>query len=376
MKIDVNVSTALSQSARAKQLSAMFDVPLQDKVTLSWSGELPVEAREWSVGAILGPSGSGKTLVLRQLFGEPASFDWSAPSVIDDFRKDIPTKEVAAACQAVGFNTIPAWLRPFRVLSNGEAFRVDLARRLLETPDPIVVDEFTSVVDRQVAQIGAFAVQKYIRKSPEKKHFVAASCHYDIIDWLQPDWIFEPATMTFSWRSLRRRPPLEVEIERVPRTAWRLFAPFHYLTRELNPTARCFVLFVGQRPAAFNAYLHRPHARVNDIIGSSRLVTLPDWQGLGLGPALCDCVSSAYAAIGKRVHSYPAHPALTRVRANSPNWRMIKAPGTFATRSKGGGKPGQTVLPGVFGGRPNATFEYCGPKMPLDEARSLLGVAS
>jgi hypothetical protein len=116
--------------------------------------------------------------------------------VIDDFAGTLSMEQVSSACQAVGFNTIPAWLRPFYVLSNGERFRVELARRLLELSDPIVVDEFTSVVDRQVAQIGAHAVQKYVRRN--KRKFVAVSCHYDIVDWLQPDWIFEPATMHFA----------------------------------------------------------------------------------------------------------------------------------------------------------------------------------
>ena len=95
---------------------------------------------------------------------------------------------------------------------------MDLARRLLELPDPILCDEFTSVVDRQVAQIGSHAVQKHVRKLGRK--FVAVSCHYDIIDWLQPDWIFEPATMAFTRRSLQQRPTLECVVSRVPYAAW------------------------------------------------------------------------------------------------------------------------------------------------------------
>jgi ABC-type ATPase with predicted acetyltransferase domain len=83
-------------------------------------------------------------------------------------------------------------MKPQAVLSNGERFRVDLARRLLELPDPIVVDEFTSVVDRQVAKIGAHAVQKFVRK--HNRRFVAATCHYDVVEWLQPDWIFSLRT--------------------------------------------------------------------------------------------------------------------------------------------------------------------------------------
>src|SRR5690606_32144857 len=150
------------------------------------------------------------------------------------------------ACQAVGFNTIPAWLRPFAVLSNGERFRAELARRLVESHegDTIVVDEFSSVVDRQVAQIGAHAVQKWVRRNGRR--FVAVTCHYDVEDWLQPDWVFEPASRECRWRSVHPRPQLPIEIAPVGYEAWELFAPFHYPTAELNKAARCVVLFAGE----------------------------------------------------------------------------------------------------------------------------------
>jgi len=41
----------------------------------------------------------------------------------------------------------------------------------------------------------------------------------------------------------------------------------------------------------------------------SRLVTLPDYQGLGLAFALADRRGAAYKALGRQFHAYPAHPA-------------------------------------------------------------------
>jgi hypothetical protein len=38
-------------------------------------------------------------------------------------------------------------------LSKGERFRADLARIVCEWPAPVAIDEFTSVVDRQIARI-------------------------------------------------------------------------------------------------------------------------------------------------------------------------------------------------------------------------------
>lgn len=189
MKINVKRESEISRSIRCQQLEAMFDVPPSEKSILEWQGDIPIEKDNWQIGLIVGPSGSGKSTIGKELFGDKyhINIEWGALSVIDDFKSGLSIKDIAQACSVVGFNTIPAWLRPYQVLSTGEKFRVDIARRLLELSDPIVIDEFTSVVDRQVAKIGANAVQKYIRKNSRK--FVAISCHYDIIDWLMPDWI-------------------------------------------------------------------------------------------------------------------------------------------------------------------------------------------
>jgi ABC-type ATPase involved in cell division/GNAT superfamily N-acetyltransferase len=368
-RVDLVVETPIGRSSRVKQLEAMFDVPSMKTARQTWTGEVDVDSRPWTIGLILGPSGSGKSTLLRHLFGAPATFRWTQPSVIDDFGKALTIETISRVCQAVGFNTIPAWMRPFRVLSNGERFRVELARRLLEAKSPIVVDEFTSVVDRQVAQIGAHAVQKYLRGADGAgRRFVAASCHYDIVDWLQPDWVLQPATMSLTWRDLQRRPAVECEVRRVPYDLWRLFAPFHYLTAELARAARCFALFVGGRPAVFAGVMNRPHARVDDIMGVSRLVTLPDFQGLGLAMALVDTLGAAYRAIGKRLHTYPAHPALTRAFDRSTVWRLEKRPGTFSAR------PGATSsTKGVGQSRPCAVFSYVGPAFTHVEALEVFG---
>lgn len=356
-RIDVVREVETSKSARARQLEGLFDVPRADISRVEWHGDLPIEGSEWSIGLIVGPSGAGKSSILQSLFGNPKNYTWNGASVIDDFDKRHSMTDIAAVCQAVGFNTIPNWLRPYRVLSNGERFRVDLARRLIDSDEMAIMDEFTSVVDRQVAQIGSHAVQKYIRK--KNRRFVAATCHYDIIEWLQPDWVFEPASMKFTRRSLQRRPELSVTICRVPYSTWEIFAPFHYLTRDLSSAAArsCFGLFVNGQIASFAGLMARPiSARLHDgdnIWGVSRLVTLPDWQGLGLAPILCDTLGAIYRAANLRVRTYPAHLALVQSFAKSPNWKMTKPPGEINRSARGG-------VSGGFGSRPCATFEYCG----------------
>ena len=350
--IDVSVETRITRTPRVMQLESMFDVPAQQKLSHHWKGKIPIGEKQWNIGLIVGPSGAGKTTIARKLFGAPSSNSWRARSVVDDFPAKLSMEDISATCSAVGFNTIPSWMKPYSVLSTGERFRVDLARHLLSDANPIVVDEFSSVVDRQVAHIGSSAVAKWIRK--RQRRFVAITCHYDVIEWLQPDWIFEPATMSFKWRMPRRRPEIAVEIARVNYEAWDLFAPFHYLTGDLHRAANCFVLFADGEPASFGAMLHRPHPHTNNIKGLSRLVTLPDYQGLGLAMILSDHLAAAYKDLGQRFHTYPAHPSLVRAFDKSANWAMKKKPGTWSPVRGASGKVG-------FGGRPCAVFEYIGP---------------
>jgi len=139
-----------------------------------------------------------------------------------------------------------------------------------------------------------------------------------------------------------------------------MFAPFHYMSRELHRSARCWGLWCEGRLAAFCGMLHRPvnaagkrkHPR--GVMGVSRLVTLPDYQGIGLGMALLDHVAAVYANAGKTVRMYPAHPSLTRTLDSSPRWALEKKPGRF--RPSGSGSTGR------LGGRPCAVFRYAGPK--------------
>lgn len=361
--VDVVVESPISNSVRARQVSAAFDVPPQEKARLSWKADLPIDGNDWNVGLVVGPSGAGKSSIMRSLWGDMPELPWGGASVVDDFAKGLKIEEITGACSAVGFNTIPAWLRPHSVLSNGERFRVDLARRLLELPDPIVVDEFTSVVDRQVAKIGSHAVQKHVRRMGRK--FVAVTCHYDVVDWLQPDWVLDVSTMSFTRRLLQRRPTLDVEIRKVHRSTWRLFAPYHYMSAEMHTSAQCYALHVDGRPVAFAGVMHRMHAVTSNLFGVSRLVTLPDWQGLGLAMVLVEALGAAHRAVAKRLLTNPAHPSLVRSFARSKAWHMQRKPGFNSAPSRG-------AMANLVAMRPASCFEYCGPAMPDAAAASAL----
>jgi ABC-type molybdenum transport system ATPase subunit/photorepair protein PhrA len=176
------------------------------KLEKHFKGSLPIEEQAWQVGAIVGRSGSGKTTIAKQLFPEAyvRGFEYSNKCVLDDFPGGLETGELTKTLSSVGFASPPDWLKSYDCLSQGEKMRVDIARALCLNQELIVFDEFTSVVDREIAKVSAFAISKAVRRS--KKRFVAVSCHYDIVDWLEPDWLFCTDTMEFSRKKDSGRP--------------------------------------------------------------------------------------------------------------------------------------------------------------------------
>lgn len=353
-----------SQSFRAAKVAGMFDVPVTDKLRKEWKIDIPIEAREWQVGLIVGASGTGKSTIAQQLFGNAfhAGFEWNAACLLDDFPESADTSHITEILSKVGFSSPPQWLLPYAALSTGQKFRVELARCLLHYPDLIVFDEFTSVVDRQVAQVGTYAFQKAVRKSGKK--FVAVTCHYDVAEWLQPDWILDMSTGKFEWVSLRR-PQIELEIYRCTNEAWSLFKDYHYLSADLSSSAFCWVACVAGRPVAFSAWLpffgrlkgRKQGMRVH------RAVCLPDFQGLGIGNMLTTEIARMWTALGKRVFLGTSHPAEVRRRVNSPDWCLIR-------------KPGRTAIDyskRTASNRLTCSFEFTGSGLPMDEALRLKG---
>jgi ABC-type ATPase involved in cell division len=359
------------------QVEGMFDLTPAKSSRHIWhvDFELP---EEWSVGVIVGPSGAGKTTVARELFGDRLQevvSEWPQDkSILDGFDHQLTTKEVTEMLSSVGLSSPPSWLKPYHVLSNGEKFRVDLARVIAHSKDIAVVDEFTSVVDRQVAQIGSAAVAKTVRRAGKK--FVAVTCHYDIIDWLDPDWIYEPHVNRMTRRRLRGRPKIDITIRRVHRSAWAFFMRHHYLSGELHQASRCFVGYVDGTPAVFGAVIRFPHPSVRNYQREHRIVCLPDFQGVGIGNAFSAALGAMCRALGYRYISITSHPAMIRARAKSPHWNMKSAPNCdtrmmTGMNTKKKSKERTSKERGALANRLRASFEYVGPAIDVSTARML-----
>ena len=310
------------KSFRVSSVIGKFDLQ-SEKITEHFTGGFDL-SKEWQIGVIFGHSGTGKTTIAKELFKDSyiKGFDYRAETILDDMPESESVESITKMFNSVGFASPPSWLKPYSVLSTGEKMRVDLARAILECKELIVFDEFTSVVDRVVAKIGSYAISKAIRRSNKK--FIAISCHEDIIEWLEPDWTFNTNDMSFKYtRGLLRRPQIELAIfEDKEKSSWELFRKYHYLNTNINMTARQFVAFYNEIPVAFIAVMHFPHPATKKFKRATRLVVLPDCQGVGIGHRMSSFVAEYFVRMGYRFIVTSANNVLAIQRKKSKNWKL------------------------------------------------------
>lgn len=288
---------------------------------------------KWNIGVIVGASGSGKTSIGKQIFGENKivnlSEGWSADKpIIDDIAPDGDFNLVTGLLASVGLGDVPAWLRPFRVLSNGEQFRAGLARVICEKPSEVVIDEFTSVIDRQIAKVGAQAFQKAWRRENREGKVVLLTPHYDVVDWLQPDWVIDTNNKTFDRGLVRQRPKINLEIRKVNGSYWRYFKPHYYLDLPMPIAAEYFIGTVDNELACHLAV--SPMFHINGY-RATRLVTMPEWQGAGVGTRFLDAIAQFHlegnGRKNKKLPTYfhTSHPQLCAALRRSDKWVQVSA---------------------------------------------------
>lgn len=340
------------RSFRVNQVAGMFDLNIDKAVQSAFDVEVPDLSEAWRVGAIVGPSGSGKSTVARRAFGDHLHnvAAWPAgKAVVDCFDESHTIKDIVATLTAVGFSSPPAWIKPYDVLSNGEKFRCDLARALLDHRDIVAFDEFTSVVDRTVARIGSAAVAKAVRRSAGQR-FVAVTCHYDVLEWLEPDWVLDMASGQLARGCLQRRPPITLKIHRSHHRHWRLFAKHHYLDASEIPGSTCYVAEWNGVPVSFVSV--RTSLGFTGQRRISRIVTLPDYQGVGIGIATLNAVADITQRQPgvTKVSIRTGHPAMLNALSRNQAWRCSDYSKTGGGKHTFGNK-GST-------GRCVATFVY------------------
>jgi GNAT superfamily N-acetyltransferase len=247
-----------------------------------------------------------------------------------------------------------------------------------------VIDEFTGSLDRTVAKTTSAALSRLVR-TLDSFRFVAVTCHHDILRWLAPDWILELGPNTSPKRKrgdcgrnlegarfggttsntlagaaglcarlIRqrpRKPRLYLQLDRVPQALWSRFQAQHYLSGGLAASATCYAAFWNKEPLVFCAVV----AALGwpGVKRIQRLVTLPEFQGLGIGGQMLDKVAQGESGRGFRVTITASHPAILAHCSRSPRWRFMDVKKNGSTRQRFGDREIRSSL-----GRAVAAFEF------------------
>tara|TARA_B100000519_G_scaffold75518_1_gene64984 strand:+ start:622 stop:1755 length:1134 start_codon:yes stop_codon:yes gene_type:complete len=362
------------------QIRGMFDIKTTSEASETFEVELPnvdelINNKPWQLGVIVGPSGSGKTTVAGDVFGKClyTSNNWDHNrSPVEQF-DGTDVKILTSVLNAVGFSSPPSWIKPYGVLSGGEKFRCDLAHALLCGDQSLVVfDEFTSVVDRTVAKIGSAAIAKSIRSGRINKKFVAVTCHYDVLDWLEPDWVLDMASGELARGRLRQRPEIKLEVAPVHYSSWDVFRRHHYLNTSIMKGSHCYMATWNGEPVAFSSWTHRmARGGCKGDMREHRTIVLPDFQGVGIGNRLSELCASIWTGLGRRAYSTTSHPAMIYFRRKSSSWKMIRH-GMTSPSGRTGVLRVNATSEGTSTGRITGGFQYIGPPMKYEQAKNLI----
>ena len=358
-----------------------FDIQNKEETEVEVSFNLS-EAKnfDWNIGVVYGSSGSGKTTILKTIGELSKSIFDSEKPLISNFDWLEP-KEATLLLTSMGLSSVPTWLRPFHLLSNGEQYRASLAYKVGKAKDNevILVDEYTSVVDRDVAKAMSFALQKYIRRT--NKRIILASCHFDIMEWLMPDWTCSPQKNEGSLERgqwLRQgKPEIKLQIYRTESNTWDLFKKHHYLTYERNKGFGHLVFEWNNKPIGILIYKNQPSGTIKNGFSISRIVVLPDYQGMGIGSKICEFFGGIIKHNNGRVFIKTVNPALGEYFNKSEYWIGTSKNGKFRNDIKGNNEKFQNLLKRTsycheyIGAEINGYKELLKPIKEMREAKSL-----
>ena len=342
-----------SDVSQDRECSTSYVVPLE-LTDGAWQG----------VAVVLGASGSGKTLALMAATGSSRRFvqtQWSederVASVIAGLMGAAALTVPAArdALQLIGLGP-SASSRPHAALSAGERCLADIAHAVASArggdaagdEHVIAIDEFTSVLDRRAAAVACVGLPRLMQQlGVGSRRLVVATVHSDVVPWLKPQLLVltshrkvhclewtdaapppPPPAWSDGGANPFARPQLRLKLRtardyRYAKDLWtKTFAEHHYMDGDLHRAAVVDVLRLEEtnEPVGFIATVsHYGQVDTKDkaahekskVRREHRVVVLPAFQGLGLGPALSNESAALWTAT---THG-------DEVKTERPHWR-------------------------------------------------------
>lgn len=295
---EVVLESPISNNFRCKMACDSLDIDVKKKSIHKLNIDADIDS-DFNVGLIYGASGSGKTTLAKKIFGENIfqTLLKEDEPIINQLPEKYTYEECASMLSGIGLNSVPCWVRPVYTLSNGQKARAEAVLLMTSENEITVIDEWTSVVDRNVAKAMSYTLQKYARK--QNKKIILLSCHYDVIEWLNPDWLIDCNKQQFIKRKnenffFEQREQIRFDIREVQSSTWKYFSKYHYLSEKLPGGKNyLFGLFINDNQIGFQCFSNYvPKKKFEKMIyHSNRTVIHPDYQGFGLGIKLINATS-------------------------------------------------------------------------------------
>ena len=316
--INITYETGVKISPRTIKVAEAFGIGVDRKRKFTIYDEVELKITPRDIVYITGESGSGKSILLRALEND-IKRDMNLTAINIDEIKPVPGEpiietigesfdEALELLSRVGLNDAFLFLRNYEQLSDGQKYRYKIAKMIESDAQFWIMDEFCATLDRDMAKIVAFNVQKQARRMG--KSVLAATTHTDLFEDLAPS-----VHIHKSWGKsigIRYYPnkmnricsvTRNIRVEEGSLEDYKRLAEFHYRSRGHPPPLRIFALkrkdgeTVGVilyswppvnifgRKQALGRRL--PLEEVNRKVAMiSRVVLHPKYRSIGLGTRL------------------------------------------------------------------------------------------
>lgn len=190
--VDRRFTSSVERTPRVLEIAEAFGLGLSLKEFVIFD-HLELEVNQGDVVYITGQSGSGKSLLLKALKPQMIEGGLKVADLADIELPNKPvieclgrtTNEAAELLSMAGISDAWIYIRTPNELSDGQRYRLKLAKLIESDADVWVADEFGAVLDRVTAKVIAFNMQKVARKNG--KTLIVATTHTDLGDELGPN---------------------------------------------------------------------------------------------------------------------------------------------------------------------------------------------